>query len=56
MSRGTELFAPSPGRSTSSSSVGGALFAGFVIAGGILTGLTSHLAPVIVGTVVFWIV
>jgi len=52
MSRGTELFAPSPGRSTSSSSVGAALFAGFLIAGGLLTALTSRVAPVIVGAVV----
>ncbi len=52
MSRGMELFAPSPGRSTSSSSVGAALLAGFVIAGGIVTALTSHVAPVIVGAVV----
>jgi SPFH domain / Band 7 family len=52
MSRGLELFAPSPGRSTSSSSVGGALFVGFLIAGGILSGLTGHVAPVVAGGIV----
>ena len=52
MSRGTELFAPSPGRSTSSSSVGSALFTGFLIAGGLVAALTSRVAPVIVGAVV----
>jgi regulator of protease activity HflC (stomatin/prohibitin superfamily) len=52
MSRGIELFSPSPGRSTSSSSVGAALFAGFLIAGGLVTALTSRVAPVIVGAVV----
>jgi regulator of protease activity HflC (stomatin/prohibitin superfamily) len=47
-----ELFSPSPGRSTSSSSVGGALFAGFLIAGGLVAALTSRVAPVVVGAVV----
>lgn len=52
MSRGLELFAPSPGRSTSSSSVGAALFVAFLIAGVILAGLTRHVAPAVVGAVV----
>ena len=52
MSRGMELFAPSPGRSTSSSSVGGALFVGFLIAGGILSALTGHVAPVVAGAII----
>jgi regulator of protease activity HflC (stomatin/prohibitin superfamily) len=52
MSRSLELFAPSPGRTASSSSIGGALFAGFLIIGGILTLLTGHPAPLVVGGVV----
>jgi hypothetical protein len=52
MSRAMELFTPSPGRATSSSSVGGALFVAFLAAGGLLTALTGRLAPVIAGAVV----
>jgi SPFH domain / Band 7 family len=51
MSRGLELFTPSTGRTKSSSSVGAALLAGFVVAGGLITTLTGHVAPIVVGAV-----
>jgi regulator of protease activity HflC (stomatin/prohibitin superfamily) len=51
MSRPTELFSATVGRSPSSSTVGGALFAGCLIAGGILSGLLRHPAPLVVGGV-----
>jgi regulator of protease activity HflC (stomatin/prohibitin superfamily) len=52
MSRPVELFSTSVGRSASSSTVGGALFAGCLIVGGLLSGLLRHPAPLIAGGVV----
>jgi uncharacterized membrane protein YqiK len=52
MSRPVELFSSSVGRSPSSSAVGGALFAGCLILGGILTGLSGNPAPIIAGGIV----
>jgi regulator of protease activity HflC (stomatin/prohibitin superfamily) len=51
MSRPTELFSASAGRSPSSSTVGGAIFAACLIAGGILSGLFRHPAPLVVGAI-----
>jgi regulator of protease activity HflC (stomatin/prohibitin superfamily) len=51
MSRPVELFSSGAGRGPSSGAVGGALFAGCLILGGILTGLIGNPAPVIVGAI-----
>ena len=48
MSAPLELFSPTPGRTTPSSAVGGALFAVCVITGGIITGLTNYPVGIIV--------
>jgi hypothetical protein len=52
MSRPVELFSTAVGRNPSSSTVGGALFAGCLIVGGLLSGLLRHPAPLVVGGVV----
>jgi regulator of protease activity HflC (stomatin/prohibitin superfamily) len=48
MSGAVELFAPGPGRTTSTSGVGAALFFACLAAGGIGSGLSGHPAPLIV--------
>ena len=52
MSRPVELFSTTVGRSPSSSTVGGALFAGCLIIGGLLSGLLGHPAPLVAGGIV----
>jgi uncharacterized membrane protein YqiK len=52
MSGPIELFSPRPGRSTTSSGVGGALFTLGVLAGGLLAALTQNPAPLVAGGLV----
>jgi regulator of protease activity HflC (stomatin/prohibitin superfamily) len=52
MSAPIELFSPRPGRSTPSSTVGGALCAACLAAGGLGTAVARHPAPLIAGAVV----
>jgi regulator of protease activity HflC (stomatin/prohibitin superfamily) len=47
MSGPIELFSPRPGRSTPTSAVGAALFTGFLLLGGILTGVSNNPVPLI---------